>query len=114
MNIDRANEIISEEARKTLQLMEASDSELQELMAMNSYPTSTLEVLMGCPADVRSDSVRMMEAIVAGMEAFQRKENRVIDGRAGIIALDLLSLQQYEIQRRISDEDVGPHGPHKN
>ncbi len=120
MDADRVNKIIQDRARLTLWAINASPAEIEKMMADDSdenpapLPLMVLDILRESPRSVREDAQRMMELIVAAMDKFQRDENRVIDGRASLIALSLLESQQCDIQRRVIDEDVGPNGPYRN
>lgn len=92
MNADRVNEIRLEEAARTMAALEVAD----------------------LPADVKADIHSVMKELVTAIDRWAMKENRVVDGRVCIGALEILHEQMRATMQRIMDEDVGAHGPHKN
>jgi hypothetical protein len=82
------------------------------------YPSFDQEAIRrligGAPDDVRDDANDLMKSLIEACAAWQRKQNRVVDGRVVIIALHMLACQHATIMQRIMDEGVGPSGPHKN
>lgn len=92
MNSDRVQKIMQEETAETMRILAASD----------------------LPADVQALATSAMEATIASIDAWARKQNSVIDGRVCVAALELLHDQQRRIMQRVLDERIGPKGPNAN